>query len=187
MLLTLGLKCCNLESNHLVLHDDILRFVYFDNHNNIGVLKFYKRPFYSTKCTFVHLSIRKRSTIQQMVHLSNVGLLWKGHFMTILWPFYDQRIQTTRSHTSRCHHCQYCHYCTVDFVLFHNFTCYTSSRLSRVHVNSTNLLDITCILVATGVILGRLDCISCWFIQCPGRFFSIIGRDLVFPSPTGDM
>ena len=39
-----------------------------------------------------------------------------------------QRIQTTRLHASCCHNC---HYCNVDFVLFHNVTCYTNSLLSR--------------------------------------------------------
>jgi hypothetical protein len=28
---------------------------------------------------------------------------------------------------SRCHHCNYYHYCNVDFVLFHNIICYTTS------------------------------------------------------------
>ena len=54
------------------------------------------------------------------------------------------RIQTTHSHTSRCHHCEYCHYCKVDFVLFHNVTCSKNSLLSRIHVNTTYLFNITC-------------------------------------------
>ena len=37
-----------------------------------------------------------------------------------------QRIQHTHSHASCCHRC---HYCSVDFVLFHNVTCYTNSLL----------------------------------------------------------
>ena len=47
------------------------------------------------------------------------------------------------------------HY-NVDFVLFHNVTC-ADSLLSCIHVNTTYLLDITCTLVATCVILGKLE------------------------------
>ena len=35
-----------------------------------------------------------------------------------------QRIKTTFLHPPRWRHC-HCHYCNVDFVLFHNATCYT--------------------------------------------------------------
>ena len=62
----------------------------------------------------------------------------------------------TRSHASCCHHC---HYCNVDFVLFHNATCYTNYLLSRNYVNIADLLNITCTLVVIGIILGRLECI----------------------------
>jgi hypothetical protein len=55
-----------------------------------------------------------------------------------------RRIQTTHLHTSRCHHCEYCHYCNVDFVLFHNVTCYNNFLLSRIHVNTTSLFNFTC-------------------------------------------
>ena len=41
----------------------------------------------------------------------------------------------------------------VDFVLFHNFTCYTNPLLSRIHVNTTQPLHVMCTLVATSVIL----------------------------------
>ena len=64
-----------------------------------------------------------------------------------------QIILTTLSHASHCHHCNYYHYCNVDFVLFHNVTCYNTFFLSRIHVNTTKLLNITCTLVATSVIL----------------------------------
>ena len=67
-----------------------------------------------------------------------------------------QNIQTTRSHAPRC----YC--CNVDFVLFHNITCCTNVLLSCVHVNTTYLLDTTCTLVATCVILGRPST-KCYF------------------------
>ena len=46
----------------------------------------------------------------------------------------------------------------VDFVLFRNLTCYTDSPLPCVYVNTTHLLDIMSTLVATYVILGRLEC-----------------------------
>ena len=47
----------------------------------------------------------------------------------------------------------------ISFVLFHNVTCYTTSIVSRIHVNTTKLHNITCTLVATGVILRSLECI----------------------------
>jgi hypothetical protein len=39
------------------------------------------------------------------------------------------------------------------FMLFHSVTCYTNSTLSCTHVNVAKLRNITCTLVATGVIL----------------------------------
>jgi len=47
----------------------------------------------------------------------------------------------------------------ISFVLFRNVTCYTNSIASRIHVNTTKLCNIMCTLVATGVILWRLECI----------------------------
>ena len=46
----------------------------------------------------------------------------------------------------------------ISFVLFHNVTCYTNSIVSRIHVNTTKLRNITCTLVATCVILQSLEC-----------------------------
>ena len=43
-------------------------------------------------------------------------------------------------------------------MLFHNVTCYSDSLLSCVHVNTIDLLNIMCTLVAIGMILGRLEC-----------------------------
>ena len=71
-----------------------------------------------------------------------------------------RRIQTTRSHTSLCH------YCNVDFVLFHNVICYIITMLSRIHVNTTCLLNITCTWVTTCMILGRLACTCDWLVVC---------------------
>jgi hypothetical protein len=58
-----------------------------------------------------------------------------------------QRIQTTHSRTSQYHHYD------VDFVLFLNNTCYTNSLLSRIHVNFTLLLNITCTFDSTRMII----------------------------------
>ena len=38
----------------------------------------------------------------------------------------------------------------ISYVLFHNVTCYTNSLVSHIHVNTTKLRNITCMLVATG-------------------------------------
>jgi hypothetical protein len=45
------------------------------------------------------------------------------------------------------------------FVLFHSVTCYTNSIVSHILVITTKLRNITCILVATGVLLRSLECI----------------------------
>jgi hypothetical protein len=47
----------------------------------------------------------------------------------------------------------------ISFVLFHNVTSYTNSIVSHIHVNTIKLCNITCTLVATGVILQSLECI----------------------------
>jgi hypothetical protein len=44
------------------------------------------------------------------------------------------------------------------FVLFHSVTCYTNLLVSRIHVNTTKLCNVTCTLVATHVILRSLEC-----------------------------
>ena len=54
----------------------------------------------------------------------------------------------------------------LHFVLFHNVTCYTNSLVSRIHVNATKLRNITCTLVATGVIL--------WSLECAGSYVHIL-------------
>ena len=40
----------------------------------------------------------------------------------------------------------------LHFVLFHIVTCYAKSMVSRIHVNTAKLCNITCTLVAIGVI-----------------------------------
>ena len=57
-----------------------------------------------------------------------------------------RRTQTPRSHTPHCHRRGYC---KVDFLSFHNVTCYTNDVLPRIHVNTTNVLNTTCTLVTT--------------------------------------
>jgi hypothetical protein len=46
----------------------------------------------------------------------------------------------------------------TSFVLFHNVTSYTIPIISLIHVNTTELRNVTCTLVATGVILRSLEC-----------------------------
>ena len=46
----------------------------------------------------------------------------------------------------------------LHFVLFHSVTCYTNSKVSRIHVNTTELRNTTCALVVTSVILRSLEC-----------------------------
>ena len=77
------------------------------------------------------------------------------NFISIRVVTFSFHIQTTRSHASWCHHS---HYCSVDIVLFHNVTCYANLLVSRIHVSTTNLLHSMCTLVATCMILGRLEC-----------------------------
>jgi hypothetical protein len=58
------------------------------------------------------------------------------------------------------------------FVLFHSVTCYTNSIVSCIHVNTTNLRNIMCTLVATCVVLWSVECINFptfRFIMCPSH------------------
>ena len=48
----------------------------------------------------------------------------------------------------------------ISFMSFYNVICYTYSRVSRIHVNTTKLRNIMCTLVATGVILQSSECIT---------------------------
>ena len=79
-----------------------------------------------------------------------------SHFLPIYFAInkIHQRIQTTCSHTSRCPHC---HYCNVNFVLFHNVTCYIVPLLSCIKVNIAFLFNVLCTLVAAKHVLGRLE------------------------------
>jgi hypothetical protein len=61
-------------------------------------------------------------------------------------------------HTSAGNGRMISNYPHTSFVLFHSITCYTNSIASRIHVNITKLRNITCTLVATGVILRNLKC-----------------------------
>ena len=71
-----------------------------------------------------------------------------------------QKPQSMGSQGSCCHRCDSFYYCNVGFVLFHNVTCYVNSPLSRIHVDTIQLLDITYTLVAIGVILQSLECVQ---------------------------
>ena len=73
---------------------------------------------------------------------------------------HQQQKKTTRSHASRCHHHIYRQNCNVDFVPFHDVTCCMDSLLSRIHANAKNLVNTMRALVATCMILGRLECIA---------------------------
>jgi predicted glycosyltransferase involved in capsule biosynthesis len=86
-----------------------------------------------------------------------------SYIMAIDIKIMNQSIPTTRSYASSC--CHYCHNCNVDFVLFHNVTCYTSSLLLCIIVNIAYLLDITCTLVAPCMILEKLEWIKSQFIK----------------------
>jgi hypothetical protein len=48
----------------------------------------------------------------------------------------------------------------ISFLLFHNVTCYTNFIISCTSVNTTKVCYILCTLVATCVILRRLECIT---------------------------
>ena len=48
----------------------------------------------------------------------------------------------------------------LHFVSLYSFTCYTNPIVSRIYVNTTKLHNITCTLVAIGVILRSLECMS---------------------------
>ena len=45
----------------------------------------------------------------------------------------------------------------ISFEIFHNVTCYTDSIVSYIHINTTKLYNITCILLARSVILWSLE------------------------------
>jgi hypothetical protein len=68
----------------------------------------------------------------------------------------QQSSQITCLHASRCHHC---HCCNFGFALFHSVARNTNTMLSCIPLNTANLLNIICTLVATCVMLRRLGCI----------------------------
>ena len=43
-------------------------------------------------------------------------------------------------------------------MLFHDVIRYIDSMLSRIHANTTYLLNVTCMLVVKGMRLGTLEC-----------------------------
>jgi hypothetical protein len=71
----------------------------------------------------------------------------------------------------------------ISFVLFHSVTCYTNSLVSRIQVNTTKLRNITCTLVATGVILRSLECTSKYLApQLPSHLGSGSKKPISYPS-----
>ena len=86
--------------------------------------------------------------------LSHCPPIYSGFDIAVI----HERVQTTCLHASRYHHCKYCHYCNVD-LCYSRRSHVTNSLLSHIHVNITDLLNIMCSLVATSMILGRLECI----------------------------
>lgn len=74
-----------------------------------------------------------------------------------------QEIWTTGDNTSCCHHCNDS-LLLCSHVSFHNVTRYTNSLLSY---NIANLLDITCTLVTSCVVVGRIyDTFGEWENRC---------------------
>ena len=80
-----------------------------------------------------------------------------SHFPPIYLGFWHQNNPPKNTnHMLTLIHCHYC--CNINFTLFHKVIRYTNSLLSRIHANTTELLNTKCTLVAAGVILGRLKC-----------------------------
>ena len=58
----------------------------------------------------------------------------------------------------------------LHFMLFHSVTCYANCGVSRIHVNTTKLCNVTCTLVATGAILRSFECTTCVATSTQARF-----------------
>ena len=113
---------------------------------------------------------KNKNSVGPAMNLRYPSLL--SHFLPIYHRFWHQsnpsRNPTTYSHASRCHNCDYCHYCNVDFVIIHDVIGYIDPRLSCIRNSTIYLLNITCTLVVTRVILGRLECTVdtvCWNLR----------------------
>ena len=105
-------------------------------------------------------------TLITQEHSSRSFLLSTHKTWKTLWHDSQFRINCTlnnmsfnppkHSNTHTHHLVINCHYCNVDVVLFHNATYYTNSKSSPIHVNTIDLLNITCTLV-----FGRIEeCIN---------------------------
>ena len=84
--------------------------------------------------------------------------VWLPYIITFDMKTNHQRYHTIWSQALHCLHCTFSHYGNVDFVHIHNDTCYNDFLLSRIHVNNTYLLTITCTLVSAREIIRSLEC-----------------------------
>ena len=119
-------------------------------------------------------SLISRNPRKQMCSIKN--LLPCCHIsLSYIMGFYieliHQRIQTTRLHASRCHRCCFCSADFVYSIISHT----TNSLLSCIHANTTDLFNIICSLVATSVVLGRLEYLITNTQQSP-RKATLTGR-----------
>ena len=71
----------------------------------------------------------------------------------------------------------------LHVVLFRSVTCYTNSVASRIHVNTTKTRNITCTLVATGVILWSLESNSIIFIRGDDLGSKFLGPQTLMQTP----
>ena len=70
-----------------------------------------------------------------------------------------QKIQATHLHASHCHHCKNIVNIVMLTLCYFMISHATLCLLSRIYGNTTKLFDIACILVATSMIMWRLECI----------------------------
>ena len=88
------------------------------------------------------LLLHKRAMVLRYVQCKSPSLL--SHVPIIYHGFWHQSNPPKNLNHMLAHiTLSLCHCCDVDFVLFHNVTCYTNSLLSCIHINTTCLLNST--------------------------------------------